>query len=68
MKPRAIIALRRRHGLSQEALARLIDVSFATVNRWEHGKGHPAGLHGQALQAIARSKRRPRSIMIEIVA
>lgn len=29
--------LRKKLGLSQEALARLLGVSLITVNRWEHG-------------------------------
>lgn len=34
-------ALRKRLGLSQEQLATKLDVSFATVNRWEAGKSKP---------------------------
>ncbi len=30
---------RKQLGLSQEALARLADVSLFTVSRWERGKG-----------------------------
>ncbi len=30
---------RKKAGLSQEALARLADVSLFTVSRWERGKG-----------------------------
>ena len=36
--------IRRRLGLSQEELARLLNVSCATVNRWEQGKNKPSRL------------------------
>lgn len=33
--------IRQKTGLSQEDLARLLDVSFTSVNRWENGKQVP---------------------------
>ena len=33
-----LIAARAKLNLSQEAMARALDVSFATINRWERGK------------------------------
>jgi transcriptional regulator with XRE-family HTH domain len=36
-----LMAQRHRLGLSQEAIARLIGVSFVTVNQWERGKQEP---------------------------
>jgi transcriptional regulator with XRE-family HTH domain len=38
-----LIAIRARLGLSQEAMARLLNVSFASVNRWEGGHSSPTG-------------------------
>lgn len=35
---------RLKLNLSQEMLARKLDVSFATVNRWENGKAVPQKL------------------------
>ena len=35
---------RLKLGLSQETLARKLDVSFATINRWENGKAFPQKL------------------------
>ena len=32
---------REKIGISQEELARAINVSFATINRWENSKTHP---------------------------
>lgn len=36
---RNIRALRKNRGLSQEGLAAELGVTFATVSRWERGKG-----------------------------
>lgn len=36
-----LIIIRKRLFLSQEALAKELGVSFATVNRWECGKCEP---------------------------
>lgn len=33
--------VRKQLGISQEKLAVLLEVSFATVNRWEQGKAMP---------------------------
>jgi len=39
--PKAIKKLRAKLDLSQEDLARLLNVSFMSVNRWENGKFEP---------------------------
>jgi putative transcriptional regulator len=39
-----VLELRRGLGLSQEALAVALGVSFATVNRWEKGRTYPSPL------------------------
>ena len=33
--------VREKLCMSQEDLARALNVSFATINRWENGKTHP---------------------------
>ena len=33
--------VRKKLGISQEKLATLLEVSFATVNRWEKGRAMP---------------------------
>ncbi len=45
--------IRHKLGLSQEALAHLIGVTFQTVNRWECGKATPSPLSLQKIKAIA---------------
>lgn len=34
--------VRTKLGLSQEQLARALNISFSTVNRWENGKSNPS--------------------------
>ena len=40
---RHLTAIRKKLGLPQEQMARLLGVSFVTVNRWEGGHSAPAG-------------------------
>ncbi len=47
MSPRHLLLLRDRLGLTQEALAQLVGVSYASVNRWE--RGHNTLSRGPAL-------------------
>jgi len=47
--PARLRQLRATHGLSQEQLARLLGVSFATVNRWETGRTQMSARARQAL-------------------
>ncbi len=44
--------IRRALGVSQEQMARLLGVSFATVNRWEGGHSSPTGTSQDLYQAI----------------
>lgn len=37
-----LVYARAKLGLSQEALARELNVSFATINRWETGRTTPS--------------------------
>lgn len=39
--PRIVKIVREKTGMSQEDFARALNVSFATINRWENGKTHP---------------------------
>ena len=49
---RLISQLRRKLDLSQEALAAQLNVSYATVNRWEQGKSKPQQAQRDAIQAM----------------
>ena len=39
--PSIVKRVREKTGMSQEDLARALNVSFATINRWENGKTSP---------------------------
>lgn len=41
--------IRKQLGMSQEQLARALNVSFSTVNRWENGKAIPSPMAREAL-------------------
>ncbi len=46
--------LRQRNGWAQEDLARHIDVSLSTVQRWENKGARPTRLGRKALQKLFR--------------
>lgn len=50
-----VSAIRETGGYSQEALARELGVSFATVNAWERGRSQPRPSHLQSLRSMAKS-------------
>ena len=39
--PEIVKTVREKSSMSQEDLARALNVSFATINRWENGKTRP---------------------------
>ena len=45
---------RKQFKLSQEKLARLLNVSWITVNRWERGKPEPSFLALKGIEAVLR--------------
>lgn len=52
MEPEEIRALREHLHLTQEMFARILGVSFATINRWENGKSAPSGDYARVLQTL----------------
>jgi CheY-like chemotaxis protein len=48
-----VSAIRKRAGLTQEALARNLGVSFATLNAWERGRSEPRASHRRSLEEMA---------------
>ncbi len=52
LKPSDLKRYRKQLELSQEALARLLNVSWITVNRWERGKPEPSFLALKGIEAV----------------
>ena len=59
-----VSAIRETGGYSQEALARELGVSFATVNAWERGRSHPRPSHMKSLRSMAKSMGIRTDIMV----
>ena len=65
--------IRRQHGLSQEELARRLDVSYPTVNACECGRSQPyprhlkaiSDMYASATKAAAREQVRQRVLVVE---
>jgi len=51
--PKRIRKLRSRLGLTQEAFARQLGVTWVTVSRWSRGLSKPTGLSIAALEAAS---------------
>ena len=58
LSPRLIGSLRRRLGLSQVALARLVGVSAPAVAHWEAGESTPTGQNRMNVVALRRVGKR----------
>jgi DNA-binding transcriptional regulator YiaG len=58
LSPRLVRSLRRRLGVSQTALGRLVGVSAAAVAHWEGGTAAPAGQKRATLVALRGVGRR----------
>ena len=58
LSPRLIQSLRKRLGLSQTALARLVGVSGPAVAHWEAGNSAPKGQHRAAVVGLRKVRKR----------
>jgi DNA-binding transcriptional regulator YiaG len=58
LSPRLIATLRKRLGLSQTALARLVGVSAPAVAHWEAGNSVPTGQNRVSVVALRRVGKR----------
>lgn len=59
MTQETVRELRQKLGISQQALADLLGVTFATVNRWENGKATPQKDRVARLKALLKQKEKP---------
>ena len=65
LAPANLAAIRKKLNLSQEQMARLLGVSFVSVNRWEGGHSSPTGPTLDlyvALDAAIRAGNTPEAI------
>ncbi len=65
--PELVSAIRERAGLTQEALARELGVSFPTVNAWERGRSCPRADHLEALHEFAERVGIHRGITVLVI-
>jgi transcriptional regulator with XRE-family HTH domain len=59
--------IRKELSISQEQLARDLNISFSTINRWENGKTLPSRLARHRLIEYCESKNITNSITEKIV-
>jgi len=62
---RIVKIVREKTGMSQEDLARALNVSFATINRWENGKTHPNKLALSVFLAFCEQQGIPAKDMLK---
>ncbi len=68
LSPRLIRGLRKRLGLSQMALARLVGVSAPAVTHWEGGETAPTGQNRANLVALRKvGKREVKELLARLV-
>ena len=52
-----LIKLRAKLNISQEKLAVLLNVSFATINRWENGVSIPSKIHIVQIEDLCKKNK-----------
>lgn len=62
MTPEDVRQLREDLGITQELLARLINVSFTSVNRWENDRSPPTGAALVMLRALRDAQGKSQGI------
>ena len=58
--------VRKQLGITQEQLARELDISFSTINRWENGHTSPSKLARRCLLEFCRTNNLDTSIISEL--
>jgi putative transcriptional regulator len=54
LKPKAIVTIRLKYGLSQPVMAQFLGVSDKTIKSWEQGRQEPSPMARRLLVAIDR--------------
>ena len=52
-----LVRLRAKLNISQEKLAILLNVSFATINRWENGISKPSRVHMVQIEELCKKHK-----------
>ncbi len=64
-KHATVKSMRQKFRLTQEQFASLLDVSFATINRWEGARNGPGGWHEAILELLSMSlEKRPMQLVL----
>lgn len=58
--------VRKQLGITQEQLARELDISFSTINRWENGHTSPSKLAKRRLIEFCRNNNVDITIISEL--
>lgn len=58
MTPQEVKKIRTTLGLSQQAFASLLGLSFVSVNKWENGGSAPTGLSAVLLELLRNALQR----------
>ena len=58
--------VRKQLGITQEQLARELDISFSTINRWENGHTSPSKLAQRRLLEFCRNNNLDKTIISEL--
>lgn len=66
--PATIREIREEFGLTQAELARRLNVSLVTVNRWERGHARPSGLAARRIEELAEQLNHNRRTAAELAA
>jgi len=53
--PSCVVGIRKRLGLTQEDLGRLLNVHGGTISRWENGKAHPNNFENELLAVFSQA-------------
>lgn len=65
MNRRDVKALRTRLGMTQQAFASLLGLSFVSVNKWENGGSQPTGLSEVLLRLLSSAlEQKPASDIV----
>lgn len=53
----ALLTLRAKNNITQEELARMLNVTFATINRWENNRAVPTKIHMLQIKELCKENK-----------